>query len=135
MKKCKHKCQNIFIFQEYNLNGQDNCNLHSMHINIIAQTLHLCRYSSKVWFLMTWFLKQAFLLKKKHSKKGWNKQKKSQPNKEDRLNVKKQDLMMKIKSSKSCFFFWLISNTKAQSNIEDCFPMFFKLSLHGDGIR
>ena len=37
-KKCKHKCQNIFIFHEYNLNGQDNCNLHSMHINIIAQT-------------------------------------------------------------------------------------------------
>ena len=48
--------------------------------------------------------------------------------------LKKQDLMMEIKSSKSCFF-WLIYNTKAQSNIEDCFPMFFKLSLHGDGIR
>ena len=32
---------------------------------------------------------------------------------------------MEIKSSKS-FLFWLISNTKAQSNIEDCFPMFFQ---------
>ena len=49
-------------------------------------------------------------------------------------NVKKQNLMMEFISSKSSLF-WLISNTKAQSNIEDCFPMFFKLSLHGDGIR